>query len=70
MDDHDVHHDASLEDKAYLADKVWNRKLEPEVIIPCNYNEKMQRDRVQEQGSILEKMQRAFDMQVNLNRKY
>jgi hypothetical protein len=40
------------------------------VVIPKGYNEKMQKDRVYDQGSILERMQKAMDLQVNLNKKY
>ena len=58
------------EDRQYQKEKGWNRNLEPEVLIPKGYNEKMEGDRMHDQGSILERMQHIMDQQVNLNKKY
>jgi hypothetical protein len=38
--------DEGYDDKLYQKEKLWNRQLEPDVVIPKSYNEKMQRDRV------------------------
>ena len=57
-----VNDDEGYEDRYYQGEKPWNRHLEPEVVIPKGYNEKMQKDRVQDQGSILERMQQIMDL--------
>ena len=36
-----VNDDEGYEDRYYQGEKPWNRHLEPEVVIPKGYNEKM-----------------------------